>query len=98
MGSHNICKLDKAIYGLKQAPRAWYSRVNSKLQSLGFVPSKSDTSLFIFDKSGVKIFLLIYFDDFIITSSSKIAVIALLQNLRGEFALKDLAELHYFWE
>jgi hypothetical protein len=32
------CKLDKALYGLKQAPRAWYSRLNDKLQSLGFLP------------------------------------------------------------
>ena len=43
-----VCKLDKAIYGLKQAPRAWYSRLSSKLLDLGFVTSKSDTSLFIF--------------------------------------------------
>jgi histone deacetylase 1/2 len=31
-----ICKLDKALYGLKQAPRAWYSRLSTKLQMLGF--------------------------------------------------------------
>jgi histone deacetylase 1/2 len=43
-----VCKLDKALYGLKQAPRAWYSRLSSKLHSLGFVPSKADTSLFLY--------------------------------------------------
>jgi hypothetical protein len=43
-----VCKLDKALYGLKQAPRAWYSRLSSKLHSLGFLPSKADTSLFMF--------------------------------------------------
>jgi hypothetical protein len=57
----HICKLDKALYGLKQAPRAWYSRLSSKLSELGFVPSKADTSLFLFNKSGVTIFVLIYF-------------------------------------
>jgi histone deacetylase 1/2 len=31
-----VCKLDKALYGLKQAPRAWYSRLSTKLQMLGF--------------------------------------------------------------
>jgi histone deacetylase 1/2 len=36
----HICRLDKALYGLKQAPRAWYSRLSSKLQSLGFYASK----------------------------------------------------------
>ena len=42
-----ICKLDKALYGLKQAPRAWYSRLSAKLHTLGFIPSKGDTSLFL---------------------------------------------------
>jgi histone deacetylase 1/2 len=57
---HYICKFDKALYGLKQAPRAWYSRLSSKLQALGFTPSKADTSLFLFSKYGVIIFVLIY--------------------------------------
>lgn len=57
--SNHVCKLDKAIYGLKQAPRAWYSRLSTKLQKLGFIPSKSDTSLFIYRKSGMTLFMLI---------------------------------------
>jgi hypothetical protein len=44
-----ICRLDKAIYGLKQAPHAWYSRLSSKLEMLGFTPSKGDTSLFFLE-------------------------------------------------
>jgi histone deacetylase 1/2 len=71
-----ICKLDKALYGLKQAPRAWYSRLSSKLSTLGFVPSKADTSLFLFAKSGIIIFLLIYVDDIIVTSSSDTVISA----------------------
>ena len=38
-----VCKLDKALYGLKQTPRAWYSRLSTKLISLGFQASKADT-------------------------------------------------------
>jgi histone deacetylase 1/2 len=91
-----VCKLDKAIYGLKQAPRAWYSRLSNKLQTLGFTPSKADTSLFLFDKSGVIVYMLIYVDDIIVTRSSDQAITALLQNLSSEFALKDLGDLHYF--
>lgn len=67
---HLVCKLDKAIYGLKQAPRAWYARLSSKLIDLGFIASKSDNSLFIFQRSGVTIYMLIYVDDIIVTSSS----------------------------
>jgi hypothetical protein len=47
---HHICKLDKALYGLKQAPRACYSRLSTKLISLGFKSSKVDTSLFYYSK------------------------------------------------
>jgi histone deacetylase 1/2 len=93
---HLVCKLDKAIYGLKQAPRAWYSRLSSKLRTIGFIPSKADTSLFFYRRHGITIFMLIYVDDIIITSSSKEAVTAVLADLRMDFALKDLGTLHYF--
>jgi histone deacetylase 1/2 len=67
---HHISKLDKALYGLKQAPRAWFSKLSSKLLAIGFIPSKADTSLFIYSKSGINMFVLIYVDDIIVTSSS----------------------------
>jgi hypothetical protein len=91
-----VSKLDKAIYGLKQAPRAWYSRLSEKLIKLGFQVSKADTSLFFYDKGSVTIFLLIYVDDIIVASSLQEAVIAMLKDLRSDFALKDLGHLHYF--
>uniref|UniRef100_A0A8R7R9K4 Reverse transcriptase Ty1/copia-type domain-containing protein n=1 Tax=Triticum urartu TaxID=4572 RepID=A0A8R7R9K4_TRIUA len=92
----HICRLDRSLYGLKQAPRAWYSRLSAKLQQLGFTPSKSDKSLFIYNKSNTSIFVPIYVDDIIVTSSSNEAVKALLSDLNSEFALKDLGDLHFF--
>jgi histone deacetylase 1/2 len=91
-----VCKLDKAIYGLKQAPRAWYSRLSSQLVRYGFSASKSDTSLFIYRKFNVTMFMLIYVDDIIVVSSSQEATNAMLTALGKEFALKDLGDLHYF--
>jgi hypothetical protein len=93
---HYVCKLDKTLYGLKQAPRAWYSRLSSKLISLSFKRSKVDVSLFIFNKGGVIIYLLVYVDDIIVASSSITATAALLKDLQKDFALKDLGDLHYF--
>ena len=75
----HVCKLDKALYGLKQAPRAWYSRLSLKLQSLGFFPSKGDTSLFYYHRHGITMFMLIYVDDIIVTSSSDEAIAGLLK-------------------
>ena len=93
---HHVCRLDKSLYGLKQAPRAWFSRLSSKLQELGFLASKADTSLFIYNKSGIIIFVLVYVDDIIVTSSSSKAITSLLQDLGSAFALKDLGDFHFF--
>jgi hypothetical protein len=92
----HVCNLDKALYGLKQTPRAWYARLSSKLNSLGFRASKADTSLLFYNKGGVSIFMLIYVDDIVVVSSSDQAVDALLHDLGLSFVLKDLGELHYF--
>jgi hypothetical protein len=91
-----LCKLDKSLYGLKQAPRAWFSRLSKKLIDLGFSPSKADVSLFILNKGGVQIYMLIYVDDIIIISSSSATVDRLLSQLRNDFAVKDLGPLAYF--
>jgi histone deacetylase 1/2 len=93
---HFVCKLDNALYGLKQAMYAWYARLGSKLCSLGIKPSKVDVSLFLYNKGGVVVYLLIYVDDIIVGSSSNAATEALLRDLQTEYALKDLGELHYF--
>jgi histone deacetylase 1/2 len=91
-----VCKLDKAIYGLKQALRAWYARLCGKLEKLGFIPSKVNTSLFYYNKGRHTLFVLVYVDDIIVASSSQEETNALLADLQQEFALKDLGDLHYF--
>ncbi|WVZ68483.1 hypothetical protein U9M48_017417 [Paspalum notatum var. saurae] len=91
-----VCKLDKALYGLKQAPRVWYSRLSQRLQELGFVPSKANTSLFLFNQGNLSVFILVYVDDIIVASSSQQATASLLKNLEKDFALKDLGDLHCF--
>jgi hypothetical protein len=90
------CKLDKALYGFKQAPRAWYLRLSSELQNLGFTPSKSDISLFFYKKGSITIYFLVYVDDIIVISSSPATIDALLTDLKQDSALKDLGLLHYF--
>jgi hypothetical protein len=65
-----VCRLHKSLYGLKQVPRAWYSRFTTYLLSLGFIEAKADTSLFIFCQGADTIYLLLYIDDIIPTTSS----------------------------
>lgn len=91
-----ICKLKKAIYGLKQSSRTRFSKLSSHLQELGFEASKADTSLFILHRGSLVMYVLVYVDDLIITSSSSSATDVFLQQLNNAFAIKDLGSLHYF--
>lgn len=67
-----------------------------KLQTLGFISSEADTSLFIFNQSGVTIYMLIYIDDIIIAISCLAATEKLIKKLTEDFAIKDLCDLSYF--
>ena len=93
---HHLCCLTKAIYGLKQAPRAWHARLASALRTHAFVPSKADTSLFLFQRPRVTMYLLVYVDDIILVSSPSTAVDALVSALGRDIAVKDLGQLHFF--
>ena len=66
----HVCKLQKAIYGISQTPHAWYTKLRNFLLSIGFIMSKSDSSLFIHSKKMFIVFLLVYVDNIIITGTS----------------------------
>jgi hypothetical protein len=70
--------------------------LSAKLIYLRFHASKADVSLFFYSKGDINIFVLIYVDDIIVTSSSEKATTALLKDLQDEFVLKDLGDLNYF--
>lgn len=52
--------------------------------------------MFIYQKSYIIIYMLIYVDDIIVASSTSEIVFALLKDLRDNFALKYIGGLHYF--
>ena len=42
----HVCRLKKALYGLKQAPRAWYSRIDTYMQEMGFTKIEADLNFY----------------------------------------------------
>jgi hypothetical protein len=91
----HVCKLKKALYGLKQAPRAWYGRIDSFLQSLGFSKSIADPNLYIKIIQNHPVLLVLYVDDLFLTREETL-IAQTKRELSEEFEMKDLGLMHYF--
>jgi histone deacetylase 1/2 len=92
----HVCLLVKSLYGLKQAPRAWFLRLGNHLLSMGFIASRSDSSLFIYKNGEHMAYLLVYVNDIILTASSAALLRHVVDQLSQAFTIKDLGDLHFF--
>eukprot|EP00253_Pinus_taeda_P006865 PITA_06865 len=90
-----IARLKKALYGLKQASRAWYSRIDTYLQQLGFTKSEADPNLYFIVVGEEPLILVLYVDDLIISSAERL-IEAYKRDLASEFEMKDIGLMHYF--
>jgi hypothetical protein len=91
-----MCKLHKAIYGLKQVPGTWFHRLFCYLLDIGFTTPLVDTSLVIFITSNIKVFMLIYMDDIIITGTHPQLITNIVELMQKEFPVEDLGSLSLF--
>ena len=66
------------------------------LYQLGFSSSKADTSLFIFSRDGIQIYMLVYVDDIVIAGSTCEAVDRLVNALAAAFPIKDMGKVDNF--
>jgi hypothetical protein len=92
----HVCKLKKALYGLKQALRAWYGKIAEYLQFCGYFASNLDSSLFVKKQSKVRVIVLLYIDDMIVTGNNDEEITRLRTELSIRFEMKDLGELSHF--
>jgi hypothetical protein len=81
---------------LKQVPQAWYSWFIMYITSLRFVEAMFDTSLFIFGHDTYMIYLLLYVDDIVLTTSSASLLQYTISALKRKFTMKDLRPLYHF--
>lgn len=77
-------------------PRAWFHRFSTHLLSLGFDVAQSYTSLFIFHCGSETVYLQLYDDDIVLTSSPTYLLHRTIVALQQEFPLKDPQPLHHF--
>jgi hypothetical protein len=64
--------------------------------SIGFHPTRSDSSLFVYRHGNDTAYLLLYVDDMILTASSQRFLQATVAKLKSEFAVKDMGSLKFF--
>ena len=91
-----MCLLDKSLYGLRQAPRAWFESFASFAITIGFIAMHSDSSLVTLHRGNDIIYLLLYMDDIVLTSSSPPLLQQIVDRHQAKFAMKDMGELRFF--
>eukprot|EP00253_Pinus_taeda_P007651 PITA_07651 len=91
----HVCRLKKALYGVKQAPRAWYSRIYTYLQGMGFTKSEADLNLYFIVIGEEPLILVLYVGDLVITGAERL-IEHCKRDLATEFEMKDIGLIHYF--
>ena len=89
----HVCRLKKALYGLKQAPRAWYSRIDTYLQKMGFTKSEADPNLYYIVIGEEPLILVLYVDDLVITGVERL-IEHCKRDLASKFEMKDIGLMH----
>lgn len=88
-----VCLLKRSLYGLRQSPRQWNTRFDEFIVSQGFVRSEYDICVYYKEyEEDSYVYLLLYVDDILLASKSKVQVAELKKILSSEFEMKDLGD------
>ena len=93
---HKVCRLKKALYGLKQAPRVWYTMIDSYLLENRFEKCEGEPTLYIKEKDGKILIVVLYFYDVIFTSNDDYLIENFKTVTKEEFEMIDMGLLRYF--
>ncbi|TPX49944.1 DNA-directed DNA polymerase [Synchytrium endobioticum] len=94
---HFVCRLKKSLYGLRQAPRVWFEHLSAWMHDANFFSSPAEPCLYTGTaSSGTRVYILIHVDDFLITASTKEAVVEIESKLESSFKLKKGGALNWY--
>ena len=85
-------KLGKSLYGLAQSPRNWVHTIDPVLVSIGFVPLKSDTCIYMYNHDGV-IILTLYVDDLLVIGGDIQLIEKIRIKLMEKFKMTDVGDV-----
>jgi hypothetical protein len=92
---HMGCHMRKSIYGLKQVSRQWYLKFDETIRSFCFKENEEDNYIYAKFRSGKFIFLILYVDDILLTSSDASLLLETKRLLSSNFDMKDLGEASF---
>ena len=88
--------MKKALYGLKQEPIAWYSRIDAYLLENGFEKCEGEPTLYIKEKYGKMLIVVVSVDDVIFTGNDAYLIENFKTVMKEEFQMTDMRLLRYF--
>ena len=92
-----ICKLRRTLYGLKQSPREFNMLMDDYLRKEGFVPTISDTCIYIKHLANGDIQIVaVYVDDLFIAGKIDSTLTAFLAKLQKDFDMKPIGLLEWY--
>jgi hypothetical protein len=80
-----VVKLDKALYGCVESARLWFNDVSSHLKSLEFMQSEVDPCVFYKMENGHTTIIIIYVDDFLMSSKELKHLNSLIESLQTRY-------------
>lgn len=96
-GQENLVyRLTKALYGLRQAPRAWYAKLNSCLESLGFMRCPYEHAVYTKRVDEESLIVGVYVDDLLVTGTNVSLITSFKKQMSGKFDMSDMGKLSYY--
>ncbi|GFX73992.1 retrovirus-related Pol polyprotein from transposon TNT 1-94 [Trichonephila clavipes] len=86
-GSGRVCKLKRSLYGLKQSPRCWNKCFGQFLTDLSFKASEADPCLYIRERKGRKLLIVLYVDDGLIAATDQQDSEMFIKELKTKFKI-----------
>jgi len=84
-----VCLLKKSLYGLRQAGRQWNKRLDTKLRSMGLIPTKGEPCMYHANHEDAILIIVIYVDDILIASQNPKWIEKTKKALAEDFEVKD---------
>jgi hypothetical protein len=90
-GTARLCRPIKTLYRLKQSGREWNTKLDTKLQKIGFECLQSDPCVYIRKTNGIEI-ITMWVDDLLLFTKAKVTMNNLKRELGNLFEITDLGE------